>query len=55
LLDSYPSWSVGHVGRQGNTAAHLLAKYVVSHQSCRVWVGVCPDVIKDVVCVDQVA
>jgi hypothetical protein len=55
LLDTYSCWRVGHVGRQGNRAAHLLAKFAVSHKSLHVWVGVCPDFIKDVVSADLVS
>jgi hypothetical protein len=46
LLDTYSCWRVGHVGCQGNRAAHLLAKFAVSHKRLHVWVGVCPDFIR---------
>jgi hypothetical protein len=30
-LGSFCSWRISHVRREGNMAAHLLAKFVVSH------------------------
>jgi ribonuclease HI len=50
LLSSFPHWKIAHVGREGNKAAHYLAKFAVSQLSSRVWIGVCPSAIVDIVC-----
>jgi hypothetical protein len=33
MLESFHSWRISHVRREGNMAAHLPAKFVVSHPS----------------------
>ncbi|XP_062176144.1 uncharacterized protein LOC133881222 [Alnus glutinosa] len=52
LLSSFLHWKIAHVGREGNKAAHCLAKLAVSQFSSRVWLGVCPSAIVDIVCSD---
>jgi hypothetical protein len=54
LLDGFSSWSVSHVCRDGNKAAHKLAKLVVSYYGHHVWVNVCPKEIWNIVCNDSV-
>jgi ribonuclease HI len=49
LLFSFPHWKIGHVGLDGNKAAHCLAKLVVSQFCQYVWIGVCPSAIVDIV------
>jgi len=48
------SWRISQVRRKGNMAAHLLAKFVVSHRSQCVWFNVCPSVLVNVVNADRV-
>jgi len=52
LLDSLSSWRVSHVRREGNMAAHLLAKFALSKQSQRVWLNSCPSVLLSAVNAD---
>jgi hypothetical protein len=37
ILKQFLSFTVGHVHREGNFAAHFLAKLAVSHQMNQVW------------------
>jgi hypothetical protein len=55
LLESFSSWSVNHVRRDGNKAAHKLAKLAVSHYGNHVWVNVCPKEIWTIICNDFVS
>jgi hypothetical protein len=41
------------VRRDGNKAAHKLAKLAVSHYGHHVWVNVCPKEIWNIVCNDS--
>jgi hypothetical protein len=52
LLSSFPHWKIAHVGRDGNKAAHCLAKLAVYQFSQYVCIGVCPSAIVDIVCSD---
>jgi ribonuclease HI len=55
LLESFSSWSINHVRRDGNKAAHKLAKLVVSLYGNHVWVNVCPKEIWTIICNDSVS
>ena len=37
-LQHFQSWEVSHVGRDGNMAAHILAKYAKCVDECFIWV-----------------
>jgi hypothetical protein len=50
LLESFSSWSVNHVRRDGNKTAHKLAKLAVSHSGHHVWVDVWSKEIWSIVC-----
>jgi hypothetical protein len=52
ILESLPSWRVSHVRREGNTVAHLLAKFALSQQSQRVWLNSCPSMLVNAVNAD---
>jgi hypothetical protein len=54
LLESFTSWSANHVRRDGNKAAHKLAKLAISLYSNHVWVNVCPKEIWTIICNDSV-
>jgi hypothetical protein len=49
ILKQFLSFTVGHVRREGNFAAHFLAKLVVSHQLNQVWFDSFPPCILSVV------
>jgi hypothetical protein len=53
ILESFCSWKISHVRREGNMAAHLLAKFVVSHQSQCMWFNVCLSVLVNVINAEQ--
>ncbi|XP_062165107.1 uncharacterized protein LOC133871708 [Alnus glutinosa] len=53
LLGLFPCWRITHVGCDGSKAAHCLAKLDVSQYSQHVWVDVCPSVVLDIVCAEQ--
>jgi hypothetical protein len=42
MLGTFLSWRISHVRREGNMAAHLLAKFAISQQSQRVWLICAP-------------
>ncbi|KAK2652364.1 hypothetical protein Ddye_012220 [Dipteronia dyeriana] len=42
LLESFPSFSIGFVPRNGNMAAHRLAKFVLGVESSGLWLEDCP-------------
>jgi ribonuclease HI len=42
MLENFPFWRVSHVRRDGNRAAHVLAKFATSQQSHYVWFNFCP-------------
>jgi hypothetical protein len=48
MLGSLASWKVSHVRREGNKAAHSLAKLALSKQCNQVWINSCPS---ELVCV----
>jgi ribonuclease HI len=52
MLETFPSWRVSHVRRDGNRAAHLLAKFAISQQSQHVWFNLCPSWLLNVVIAD---
>jgi hypothetical protein len=52
MLGSMVSWKVSHVRREGNRAAHNLAKLALSKQCNRVWINSCPRELLDVVNAD---
>jgi len=43
MLGTLVSWKVSHVRREGNKAAHSLAKLALSKQCNRVWINSCPN------------
>ena len=49
LLSSFSSWSVKHVRRDYNKAAHLLAQYARQKEESYVWKGFCPPVVVQVI------
>lgn len=53
LLNNLPQWKVDVVSREANKAAHTLAKLAVSHGVDRLWMGVTPDCIREVVLSEQ--
>jgi len=53
-LESFHSWRISHVRREGNMAAHLLAKFAVSQPSQCVWFNYCPSVLVNVVNVELI-
>jgi len=52
MLENFHSWRISHVRREGNMAAHLLAKFAVSQPSQCVWFNSCPSVLVNVVNAD---
>jgi hypothetical protein len=54
MLETFLSWRVSHMRREGNMAAHLLAKFAISQQSQRVWLNSCPNVLVNVVNADLI-
>lgn len=52
LLSSFSHWKIAHVGRDGNKAAHCLAKLAVFQFCHYVWIGVCLSAIVDIVPTD---
>jgi len=52
MLGSMVTWKVSHVRREGNRAAHNLAKLALSKQCNRVWINSCPRELLDVVNAD---
>jgi hypothetical protein len=52
MLGSLVSWKVSHVRREGNKAAHSLAKLALSKQCNRVWFNSCPSELLYVVNAD---
>ena len=49
LLSSFESFKVSWVPRSSNVAAHRLAKVGVGDELCKVWLGVSPDCVLDVI------
>jgi hypothetical protein len=49
ILQQYRSSNVGHVQRDGNVAAHMLARFTVSCQLNQVWFDYIPSCILGVV------
>jgi hypothetical protein len=49
LLRRFDCWTVKHVKREGNKAAHTLAKYAVSHPQNRVWLDSFPSCLSGIV------
>ncbi|KAG6678753.1 hypothetical protein I3842_14G096200 [Carya illinoinensis] len=52
LVKFYPDFEISHVGRQGNDAAHILARYARSIEHTLQWWHSCPYVILNRVLVD---
>jgi ribonuclease HI len=52
-LTRFESWRVTHVRREGNAAAHCLAKFAIQHSLNRVWQGTNPYVIQSIVLAEQ--
>jgi hypothetical protein len=52
LIESFRFWSISHVRRDGNKAAHKLAKLAISHLGHHVWVDLCPKEIWSISCTD---
>ncbi|XP_062167043.1 uncharacterized protein LOC133873342 [Alnus glutinosa] len=53
ILESFGSWRISLVRREGNRVAHLLAKFAVANQSHYVWFNVCPSFLVNVVTADH--
>ncbi|XP_062154522.1 uncharacterized protein LOC133862691 [Alnus glutinosa] len=53
MLGSLVSWKVSHVRREGNKAAHSLAKLALSKQCNQVWINSCPSELVYVVNADN--
>ena len=54
LLSSFSSWSVKHVRRDFNKAAHLLAQYARQKEESYVWEGICPPVLAQIIQEDEI-
>jgi hypothetical protein len=52
LLNQMDSWSVQHVGREANTAAHKLAQYVAIREDEQIWTSNFPAFIYFIVISD---
>jgi hypothetical protein len=52
-LRSIPAWEFRHVRREGNGAAHRLAKQSLVFRDTRIWLGIPPLCIQDVIHVDN--
>jgi ribonuclease HI len=52
-LENFPFWRVSHVRRDGNRAAHALAKFATSQQSHYVWFNSCPSWLLSIVIADS--
>lgn len=53
FLNGLVSWKISHVHREGNKAAHRLAKLAVHHSLHRVWQGTGPSIILPIVTAEQ--
>lgn len=51
-LRCFKSWTTTHVSRNGNVAAHLMARYAISSSCCNIWVEDTPPIIIDQVLKD---
>ena len=49
VLKQFRRWKVGHVGREGNQAAHILAKAAAQDFSETTWLEEIPSIIQIVV------
>jgi ribonuclease HI len=49
VLKQCRKWEVGHVGREGNQAAHILAKAAVQEFRETIWLEEIPSIIQNVV------
>jgi ribonuclease HI len=52
-LRTIPTWDFRHVQHEGNRAAHRLAKQSFVFRDTRVWLGILPSCIQDVLTVDN--
>ena len=55
LLRNFTQWKVDVVSRDANNAAHTLAKLAVSQGVNRLWMGVIPECIRQIVLAEQSA
>lgn len=55
VLGSLRSWSIRHIRREANVAAHVLAKYAILNFDSHVWLEETPSCILDTVILEQVA
>ena len=49
MLTSFSEFKVSWVRRSANIAAHKLAKVGVGDELCKVWLGIPPDCVLDVI------
>jgi hypothetical protein len=52
-LLSFPTWEFKHVRRGANVATHRLAKQAIVIGETRVWLGILPSFIHDVLTIDN--
>jgi ribonuclease HI len=55
VLNSHRSWMIGHTKRNGNQAAHGLAKYAVRNHMDQTWLEDIPDCVSVVVNLERSA
>jgi hypothetical protein len=55
LLNQMESWTVQHVGRETNTAAHQIAQYAATREEEQIWISNFPAFIYSAVISEQEA
>jgi ribonuclease HI len=55
VLLSFNQWKCTHICREGNEAAHILAREALSWSGDRSWEDFCPDCIKQIISTEQMA
>ena len=53
VLSNFHRWEVGHIRREGNAAAHHLAKWAIGAKNEQIWVEETPRCIEDVVLLER--